>query len=365
MEEEAASSGGMAPALSPTPSAGSRQEVLEAKKPFSGERPEGGQEPLPSNLAASTMGQAGKADEGSLRNGNEDDWMQHRISLYVLRSVHNEPANADTLTSEEQDADREEDMRVRTAVGTNSGPDLLNSTHVTPADATTSTTAPTETKQLFTTRITCRMTLVLRRLPRAQRLVDRDPLESNAAPPLGNDIFDLENITELMSIGLIGDSIVHGCVLGRFRFCLWDSVESWQAHEPKGVDVRSARRIVYRFSRGPSFVLFSIIYIFLMLHYHCLLLVFCWDNHHSSSSLLFNVRLLHTVMSDVLSLFFDFFVTRGADLTAVQSHRPHKRRSGWGQARSHMKCEGCCVDSWNSVPFLKYISLIFVCVGHT
>ncbi|KAF8300405.1 hypothetical protein TcYC6_0059890 [Trypanosoma cruzi] len=142
MEEEAASSGGMAPALSPTPSAGSRQEVLEAKKPFSGERPEGGQEPLPSNLAASTMGQAGKADEGSLRNGNEDDWMQHRISLYVLRSVHNEPANADTLTSEEQDADREEDMRVRTAVGTNSGPDLLNSTQVTPADATTSTTAP-------------------------------------------------------------------------------------------------------------------------------------------------------------------------------------------------------------------------------
>ncbi|KAF8276564.1 hypothetical protein TcYC6_0001840 [Trypanosoma cruzi] len=47
MEEEAASSGGMAPALPPTPSAGSRQEVLEAKKPFSGERPEGGQEPLP------------------------------------------------------------------------------------------------------------------------------------------------------------------------------------------------------------------------------------------------------------------------------------------------------------------------------
>ncbi|RNC32710.1 putative trans-sialidase, partial [Trypanosoma cruzi] len=141
MEEEAASSGGMAPALSPTPSAGSRQEVLEARKPFGGERPEGGREPLPPNLAASTMGQAGKADEGSLRNGTEDDWTQHRISLYVLRSVHNEPANADTLTSEEQDADHEEDTHVRTAVGTNSGPDLLNGTYATPADATTATPA--------------------------------------------------------------------------------------------------------------------------------------------------------------------------------------------------------------------------------
>ncbi|KAF8276563.1 hypothetical protein TcYC6_0001860 [Trypanosoma cruzi] len=61
MEEEAASSGGMAPAIvSNTERRGSRQEVLEAKKPFSGERPEGGQEPLPSNLAASTMGAGGQ-----------------------------------------------------------------------------------------------------------------------------------------------------------------------------------------------------------------------------------------------------------------------------------------------------------------
>ncbi|KAF8277993.1 hypothetical protein TcBrA4_0119720 [Trypanosoma cruzi] len=87
------------------------------------------------------MWQAGKADEGSLRNGNEDDWTQHRISLYVLRSVHSEPVNADTLTSEEQDADREEDTHVSIAVGANSCPDLLNGTHVTPADATTATPA--------------------------------------------------------------------------------------------------------------------------------------------------------------------------------------------------------------------------------
>ncbi|RNC32134.1 putative trans-sialidase, partial [Trypanosoma cruzi] len=37
------------------------------------------------------------------------------------------------------------------------------------------------------------------------------PSEFNAAPPLGNDLFDLENITELVSMGLRADSNVHGC----------------------------------------------------------------------------------------------------------------------------------------------------------
>ncbi|RNC57681.1 putative trans-sialidase, partial [Trypanosoma cruzi] len=38
------------------------------------------------------------------------------------------------------------------------------------------------------------------------------PSEFNAAPSLDNDLFDLENITELVSMGVEGDSTVHGCV---------------------------------------------------------------------------------------------------------------------------------------------------------
>ncbi|KAF8297961.1 hypothetical protein TcYC6_0075830 [Trypanosoma cruzi] len=73
MKEEEPSSGGMVLAFSQTWSAGGRCDVLETKTPFSGERPEGGREPLPPNLAASTMTvRAGKADEGSLRNGNKN-----------------------------------------------------------------------------------------------------------------------------------------------------------------------------------------------------------------------------------------------------------------------------------------------------
>ncbi|KAF8276568.1 hypothetical protein TcYC6_0001830 [Trypanosoma cruzi] len=107
-------------------------------------------------------------------------------------------------------------MRVRSAVGTNSGPDLLNSTHVTPADATTSTTAPNRDQTIVHHKDNVSDDVGAAPTPTSTALVDRDPIGVNAAPPLGNDIFDLENITELMSIGLIGDSIVHGCVSRAF-----------------------------------------------------------------------------------------------------------------------------------------------------
>ncbi|EKF27166.1 trans-sialidase, putative, partial [Trypanosoma cruzi marinkellei] len=82
VEEEAPISGVLAPALFPTPSVVSRQEVLETKIPVSGDRPEGGQEHSPSNAAASMMGQAGKANEGFPQNGDTDGWL--RAAFHVV-----------------------------------------------------------------------------------------------------------------------------------------------------------------------------------------------------------------------------------------------------------------------------------------
>ncbi|KAF8290968.1 hypothetical protein TcBrA4_0115910 [Trypanosoma cruzi] len=49
------------------------------------------------------------------------------------------------------------------------------------------------------------------------------PSESNAAPPLGNDLFDLENVTELVSMGLKADSNVHRCesLVCYYCCCFW------------------------------------------------------------------------------------------------------------------------------------------------
>ncbi|EKF39365.1 trans-sialidase, putative [Trypanosoma cruzi marinkellei] len=214
VKEEAPRSGGMAPAFSPTLSAGSCREVLETKTPFSGERPEGGQEPLPPNVAASTMTvRAGKADEGSLRNGNKNNRTPHGTSCDVFESVHNEPSTANTLASDEQDTDPEEGAHACTAVVRNSGLDSLSSTDTTPADGVTETAEPSTDPATVQrndnvlggvgTAPTCPSTA-----PGETKI----PSELNAAPPLRNDLFDLENITELVSMGLMGDSTVHGCV---------------------------------------------------------------------------------------------------------------------------------------------------------
>ncbi|EKF27450.1 trans-sialidase, putative, partial [Trypanosoma cruzi marinkellei] len=117
----------LVPASSPTPSVDTR-EVLATKMPVSGEDSEGGQELFSSNAASPLVGQVGQADGDFPRNDNVDDLAPQIISPDVLESVHNAPSTANTLASEKQDADPEEDTHAYTDVGTNSGPDSLSST---------------------------------------------------------------------------------------------------------------------------------------------------------------------------------------------------------------------------------------------
>ncbi|KAF8298981.1 putative trans-sialidase, Group III [Trypanosoma cruzi] len=166
-EESPSSSVELLPALSPTPSAGVRREVPETEESVSGVHMEGDQKYSPTNGAASTMEQAGKADEDSSRNVTTNDSMQHSI-------------------------DREEDTDVLTAVGTNSSTDPAtahrndNVSGGANAAPTHSSTAPVETKI---------------------------PSELNATIPSDHELL-LEHgqLGDLAAMALIGDSTVHGCV---------------------------------------------------------------------------------------------------------------------------------------------------------
>ncbi|KAF5216311.1 hypothetical protein ECC02_010928 [Trypanosoma cruzi] len=133
-----------------------------------------------------TSAGVGKVEEDSTWNVNTDDRAPHGTSPDVLESVHDEPSTANTLASDEQDADRDEDTHAHTAVGTNSGPDSFSSTNVSGgADAapTPSSAAPGETKV---------------------------PSELNATIPSDHDI--LLEFRDLAAMALIGDSTVHVCV---------------------------------------------------------------------------------------------------------------------------------------------------------
>ncbi|KAF5216102.1 hypothetical protein ECC02_011156 [Trypanosoma cruzi] len=133
-----------------------------------------------------TSAGVGMAEEDSTWNVNTDDRAPHGTSPDVLESVHDEPSTANTLASDEQDADRDEDTHAHTAVGTNSEPDSFSSTNVSGgADAapTPSSTAPGENKV---------------------------PSELNATIPSDHDI--LLEFRDLAAMALIGDSTVHACV---------------------------------------------------------------------------------------------------------------------------------------------------------
>ncbi|PWU93029.1 putative trans-sialidase [Trypanosoma cruzi] len=133
-----------------------------------------------------TSAGVGMAEEDSPWNVNTDDRAPHGTSPDVLESVHDEPSTANTLASDEQDADRDEDTHAHTAVGTNSEPDSFSSTNVSGgADAapTPSSTAPGENKV---------------------------PSELNATIPSDHDI--LLEFRDLAAMALIGDSTVHACV---------------------------------------------------------------------------------------------------------------------------------------------------------
>ncbi|PWU95263.1 putative trans-sialidase [Trypanosoma cruzi] len=184
VEEEAPDSGTLAPASTPTQSAGGR-ELLGTEMPASGDH-------FPPNMASPLMGQVETVDEDSPRNGNTDDRTPHSISSDVLESVHDEPSNAKTLAIDKQDADRDEDTHAHTAVGTNSSTDPAtahrNDNVLRGADAapTSSSTASGETKI---------------------------PSELNATIPLDHVIL-LEHgqFSDLAAMALTGDSTVHGCV---------------------------------------------------------------------------------------------------------------------------------------------------------
>ncbi|PWU85739.1 putative trans-sialidase [Trypanosoma cruzi] len=133
-----------------------------------------------------TSAGVGKVEEDSTWNVNTDDRAPHGTSPDVLESVHDEPSTANTLASDEQDADRDEDTHAHTAVGTNSGPDSFSSTNVSGgADAapTPSSAAPGETNV---------------------------PSELNATIPSDHDI--LLEFRDLAAMALMGDSTVHVCV---------------------------------------------------------------------------------------------------------------------------------------------------------
>ncbi|RNF06890.1 trans-sialidase [Trypanosoma cruzi] len=165
--EAPSSSVELLPALSPTPSAGVRREVLETEESVSGVHMEGDQEYSPTNGTASTMEQAGKADEDSSRNVSTNDSMQHSI-------------------------DREEDTDVLTAEGTNSSTDpatvhrndnVSGGANAAPAP---SSTAPGEAKI---------------------------PSEFNATIPSGHGILpEHEHLSELSALAVFAESTVHVCV---------------------------------------------------------------------------------------------------------------------------------------------------------
>ncbi|EAN84092.1 putative trans-sialidase [Trypanosoma cruzi] len=187
VEEESPDSGALAPASTPTQSAGSR-ELLGTEMPVSGEH-------FPPSMASPLMGQVDKADEDSPRNGNTDDRAPHSISPDVLESVGtNSGPDSFISTNVSGGADRDEDTHAHTAVGTNSSTDPAtahrNGNVSGGADAaqTSSSTAPGETKI---------------------------PSEFNATIPLDNVIL-LEHgqFGDLAAMALIGDSTVHGCVSG-------------------------------------------------------------------------------------------------------------------------------------------------------
>ncbi|EKG03299.1 trans-sialidase, putative [Trypanosoma cruzi] len=165
--EAPSSSVELLPALSPTPSAGVRREVLETEESVSGVHMEGDQEYSPTNGTASTMEQAGKADEDSSRNVSTNDSMQHSI-------------------------DREEDTDVLTAEGTNSSTDPAtvhrndNVSGGANAAPVPSSTAPGEAKI---------------------------PSEFNATIPSGHGILpEHEHLSELSALAVFAESTVHVCV---------------------------------------------------------------------------------------------------------------------------------------------------------
>ncbi|RNC49725.1 complement regulatory protein [Trypanosoma cruzi] len=153
-------------ALSPTPSAGVLREVLETEESVSGVHMEGDQEYSPTNGTASTMEQAGRADEVSSQNVSTNDSMQHSI-------------------------DREEDTDVLTAEGTNSSTDPAT-VHRNDNVSGGASAAPTH---LSTAHGEAKI-----------------PSEFNATIPSGHELLpEHGQFRDLSAMALIGDSTVHGC----------------------------------------------------------------------------------------------------------------------------------------------------------
>ncbi|RNC33280.1 putative trans-sialidase [Trypanosoma cruzi] len=147
---------------------------------------------------------------GSERGGTQQRWNGACIVSSVERG---QPSAANTLASDRQDAGPEWDTHAHTAVGTNSGPDSLSTTDATPADGATEIPEPRTDPATVQ-----RNDSVLDGFgtapthPSTAPAESKIPSEFNAPPSLDNELFGLEDIAGLVSMGVEGDSAVHGCV---------------------------------------------------------------------------------------------------------------------------------------------------------
>ncbi|EAN84924.1 trans-sialidase, putative, partial [Trypanosoma cruzi] len=160
----------------------------------------------------STVDETSETDEAILQSQTSDDPAQQTTLPLVSEGVDDEPSSLSTSTSNQR-GDREEEVHSHAAVGTNSGPDSSNTTEVTTADVTTATIEPNSDPTTVQ-----REDDVPDYVGAAPNHPSTEPgerdiqSESNAAPLLGNDLFDVENITDLFCVGVKGDSTVQGCV---------------------------------------------------------------------------------------------------------------------------------------------------------
>ncbi|EAN84388.1 trans-sialidase, putative, partial [Trypanosoma cruzi] len=213
MEKAATDVDDLPPPLSPAPEAANGHKSPDAEDALGVEHPEQEEESLLPIVAGSTVDETSETDEAILQSRTSDDPAQQTTLPLVSEGVDDEPSSLSTSTSNQRSDREEKEAHSHAAVGTNSGPDSSNTTEVTTADVTTATIEPNSDPTTVQ-----REDDVPDYVGAAPNHPSTEPgerdiqSESNAAPLLGNDLFDVENITDLFSVGVKGDSTVQGCV---------------------------------------------------------------------------------------------------------------------------------------------------------
>ncbi|EAN85953.1 trans-sialidase, putative [Trypanosoma cruzi] len=213
MEKAANDVDDLPPPLSPAPEAASGHKSPDAEDALGVEHPEQEEESLLPIVAGSTVDEASEMDEAIPQSRTSDDPAQQTTLPLLSEGVDDEPSSLSTSTSNQRSDREEKEAHSHAAVGTNSGLNSSNTTEVTTADVTTATSEPKSDPTTVQ-----REDDVSDDVGAAPDHPNTEPgerdiqSESNAAPLLGNEIFDVENITELLSVGVKGDSTVQGCV---------------------------------------------------------------------------------------------------------------------------------------------------------